>query len=210
MASVVTPLPLRLLTPASWATAALREPLSLLNDHAHLEKKAAVNALDLLSRWGSERAPAKWVQRLSAISRDETQHLATVTRLLSRLGGHLTRAHSNPYASQLRSLVRLGTGPGELVDRLLVSALIEARSCERFELLAACDAADVDRDLIKLYAGLCESERGHFRVFVELADLVPDAGDVSVRWSEMLGAEAEILAKQVPGARMHSGWRVAG
>lgn len=202
-----SPLPLRIATPASWASAALRDPLTLLNDHAHLEKKAAVNALDLISRWGSEFAPPRWVQRLSAISRDETQHLATVTRLLSRLGGRLSRAHSNPYAAQLRALVRLGTGPEELVDRLLVSALIEARSCERFELLAECRESDIDPDLVKLYAGLCESERGHFRVFVELAELVPDAGNIAERWSAMLDAEAAVLAKQAPGARMHSGWR---
>jgi tRNA-(ms[2]io[6]A)-hydroxylase len=191
----------------SWALSALREPLVLLNDHAHLEKKAANNALELLSRWPSESPPSKWVQRLSAIARDETQHLSTVTRLLARLGGRFSRAHTNQYASDLRLLVRRGTGPDEVVDRLLISALIEARSCERFELLAACDDVEVDGDLVKLYAGLCESERGHFHVFIELADMVPGAQAVAGRWAQMLDAEAAILKEQAPGARMHSGWR---
>src|SRR3954454_9878136 len=128
-------LPLRDQTPPDWAREVLARPLELLNDHAHLEKKAAANALERLNRWPQPRPPENWVAAMTAVARDEVEHLAVVTRLLARRGGKLTRQHANPYASELHKLVRRGTGPGELVDRLMISALIEARSCERFELL---------------------------------------------------------------------------
>ena len=195
-------LPLRYETPAQWATETLRRPLELLNDHAHLEKKAAANALELLNRWPEPSPPENWVMAMTAISRDEVEHLAVVTRLLSRRGGRLSRQHANPYASELRALVRKGEGRAELVDRLLVSALIEARSCERFELLAE---ASNDAELGKLYRGLWASERGHYLTFLELAGQVQPPDEVASRWDRMLTAEAAIIARQPPGSRMHSG-----
>src|SRR3954453_9851080 len=148
-------LPLRYETPPPWAREALARALERLTDHAPLEKKAAANALELLNRWPEPRPPENWVAAMTAVARDEVEHLATVCRLLARRGGRLTKQHSNRYASDLRALVRQGTGPGELVDRLVVSALIEARSCERFKLLGeACD----DAELRKLYRGLWASE----------------------------------------------------
>src|SRR6516162_11557417 len=92
-------LPLRFHTPLRWADEALRAPLAVLNDHAHLEKKAASNALELLNRWPEPSPPENWVAAMTAVSRDEVEHLAVVCRLLARRGGRLTRQHSNPYAS---------------------------------------------------------------------------------------------------------------
>src|SRR5277367_5780072 len=97
-------LPLKYETPASWAHGVLSKPLELLNDHAHLEKKAAANALELLNRWPEPNPPENWVTAMTAIARDEVDHLATVTRLLARRGGRLTRQHGNPYASALHQL----------------------------------------------------------------------------------------------------------
>lgn len=196
-------LPLRYATPGRWASDVLAHPLELLNDHAHLEKKAAANALELLNRWPEPRPPENWVAAMTAVARDEVEHLATVCRLLARRGGRLTRQHSNPYASELRALVRQGTGRGELVDRLMVSALIEARSCERFKLLG--EACADDTVLRKLYRGLWASEHGHFRTFVQLAEGIEPAEEVARRWGEMLDAEARIIRGQPRGPRMHSG-----
>src|SRR6266705_6927225 len=137
-------LPLRYLTPPRWAAAVLADPLELLNDHAHLEQKAATNALELLNRWPAPRPPENWVAAMTAVARDEVEHLAVVCRLLSRRGGRLTKSHANPYASELHKLVRRGQGTSELVDRLMISSLIEARSCERFALLA--EAVDQDNE----------------------------------------------------------------
>jgi tRNA-(ms[2]io[6]A)-hydroxylase len=211
-------LPLRYATPASWAQEVLQKPLDLLNDHAHLEKKAATNALELLNRFPEPNPPENWVTAMTAVARDEVEHLAVVSRLLARRGGKLSRQHRNEYASRLRDLVRMGTGPGELVDRLMISALIEARSCERFKLLAeACDpstsstrlnspkSGQGDKELAKLYRGLWASEHGHYRTFIQLAEQIQPEKLVAKRWDEMLDAEAEIIERQPPGPRMHSG-----
>jgi len=189
-------------TPGQWAPSALTDPLALLNDHAHLEKKAAANALELLNRWPDPTPPESWVRAMTSVARDEVEHLAVVTRLLARRGGRLTKTHQNAYAAQLREHVRAGRGPEELVDRLMVSALIEARSCERFALLAdACE----DETLAKLYGGLFASEAGHYKVFIELAGQVLPQKQVEKRWQEWLKCEAAIIRNQPPGSRIHSG-----
>jgi tRNA-(ms[2]io[6]A)-hydroxylase len=197
-------LPLRYQTPPAWATAVLREPLALLNDHAHLEKKAAGNALELLNRWPEPNPPENWVSAMTAVARDEVEHLALVCRLLARRGGKLTKQHRNEYAMELRQHVRSGKGKEELVDRLMISALIEARSCERFKLLA--EATADDSELQKLYKGLWASEHGHYRTFIQLAEQIMPARDVRERWNEMLDLEAQIAAQQSSGPRMHSGF----
>src|SRR4051794_16313442 len=198
-------LPLRYRTPASWAAGVLERPLELLNDHAHLEKKAATNALELLNRWPESSPPENWVTAMTAVARDEVEHLAVVTRLLARRGGKLTKSHSNPYASALHQLVRKGRGTEELVDRLMISSLIEARSCERFKLLA--EAVQDDAELRKLYRGLWASEHGHYLSFIQLAEELQPQGVVAKRWSEMLDSESQIIQSQPPGSRMHSAAR---
>jgi tRNA-(ms[2]io[6]A)-hydroxylase len=196
-------LPLKYVTPSAWAPHVLRDPLSLLNDHAHLEKKAASNALELLNRWPEPRPPENWIAAMTAVARDEVEHLALVCRILSRRGGRLTKSHSNPYASALHELVRKGGGPMELVDRLLVSSLIEARSCERFHLLG--DACNEDDELRKLYRGLWASEHGHYKTFLQLAAEIRPPDEVESRWQQMLDDEAAIISRAAPGPRMHSG-----
>ncbi len=195
-------LPLLYKTPATWASTVLQQPLELLNDHAHLEKKAAANALELLNRWPEPSPPENWVAAMTAVARDEVEHLAVVCRLLARRGGRLTKSHANPYASALHKLVRRGQGTSELVDRLMISSLIEARSCERFALLGnACE----DPELQKLYKGLWASEHGHYKTFLQLAEQLQPAKEVAQRWQEMLDAESAIMQIQLPGPRMHSG-----
>jgi tRNA-(ms[2]io[6]A)-hydroxylase len=180
----------------------LVEEGALLSDHAYLEKKAASNALELLNRWPEPACPADWLPTLAAIANDEAAHLASVIRLLARRDGQLARTHRNPYAGALRELIRKGSGNRELADRLLVSALIEARSCERFEVLSRVSP---DRELARFYRRLCASELGHYRVFLHLARHTVAEPELSSRWRELLEAEAAILARQTPGPRMHSG-----
>lgn len=206
-----TDIPLRCFTPDAWAVGVLRDPMALLSDHAHLEKKAAANALDLFNRWpwtgedSNDRhaaAAAQWVRILAVIARDETEHLALVTRMIAERGGRLIKLHRNSYAVELRQLVRLGQGTDELADRLMVSALIEARSCERFDVLAR---NAVDPALARLYRGLYASEHGHYHHFLDLASLVIPEDALNQRWPALLDAEAEIIGRQPPGPRMHSG-----
>jgi tRNA 2-(methylsulfanyl)-N6-isopentenyladenosine37 hydroxylase len=195
-------LPLLSRTPASWAKAVLAEPLALLADHAFLEKKAALNAIQLLERWPNQWLPG-WVETMTSVARDEAAHLAQVTRLLIKRGGRLERGHKNPYANALREMVRKGTVVPEALDRLFVSALIEARSCERFAVLA--EAAE-DPELAAFYKALFSSELGHFKIFLRLAHKLENKSVVEERWREFLSAEAVILAKQAPGPRVHSGY----
>ena len=172
----------------------------MLVDHAFLEKKAANNAMELMTRWPNDWTPG-WVETMTAVARDETAHLAQVVRLLMKRGGRLERVHKNPYANALRLLVRKG-GTGEVLDRLFVSALIEARSCERFAVLAA---ASRDDELAAFYKALFSSELGHYKVFLRLAHKIAGRKVADVRWQEMLAEEARILAEQEPGPRIHSG-----
>lgn len=204
MRSSKHPLPLRHSTPHAWAPQALREPLALLSDQAYLEKKAANNALEFLNLWPSGKPPAHWLSSVAAIAADETAHLKMVLRLLEKKGGTLSQAHKNPYALDLRKRIRTGKGNQELMDRLLVSALIEARSCERFERLAeACS----DHELTKFYEGLIESENGHYRLFIEMAKKVAPSHEVEIRWDQLLDAEAKVIQSQPTGPRIHSGFQ---
>lgn len=197
-----TALPLLWSTPVAWTQQVLADPLALLNDHAHLEKKAATNALELLNRWPEPAPPENWVKVMTAVARDEVEHLAVVVRILARRGGELTRTHRSPYASELRELVRLGEGPSELIDRLMVSALIEARSCERFTLLAQHND---DKELAQLYESLYASEAGHYQLFIGMAREVPLAKGIDDRWQTMLEEESAIIQRQPIGPCIQSG-----
>jgi tRNA 2-(methylsulfanyl)-N6-isopentenyladenosine37 hydroxylase len=94
-------LPLLHLTPPEWASAVLESPLELLNDHAHLERKAATNALDLLPRWPQSQSPKRWVQVMTGVAKDEIAHFSIVVKLLEKRGGELTRTHINSSCPRL-------------------------------------------------------------------------------------------------------------
>src|SRR5262245_51612709 len=110
-------LPLRWKTPVRWTETALSDPLALLGDQAHLEKKAAVNAVELLDRWPTPAVPEEWSEALSGVVRDEAAHLREAVRLLTSRGQKLDRVHRNDYAADLHKLVRRGQAWLELLDR---------------------------------------------------------------------------------------------
>jgi tRNA 2-(methylsulfanyl)-N6-isopentenyladenosine37 hydroxylase len=194
-------------TPEGWAEMALRDPLSLMNDHAYVQKKATTNALELMNRWPTPTCVDEWSLTLASIASDEASHLNSVLKMLAERGGQLERTHRNDYANRLRLHVRKGRGIEELVDRLLISALIEVRSCERFELLAAF-FRDRDKALHRFYHRLGASELGHYHVFLRLAGLAISSAAVQERWREMLEFEAAAMVAQPPGPRIHSGWEL--
>jgi tRNA-(ms[2]io[6]A)-hydroxylase len=194
-------LPLYSRTPLAWGRSVLADPLALLGDHAFLEKKAANNAMELMTYWPGDWL-AGWVESMTSVARDEAAHLAQVIRILIRRGGRLPRVHKNSYANSLRLLVRKGEA-AEIIDRLFVSALIELRSCERFAVLAE---ASEDAELSAFYGALHASEMGHYKLFLKLAHKIGPKAATAARWEQMLAAEARILAEQPPGPRIHSGW----
>ncbi len=195
--------PLLVMTPPEWGVIALADPEKLLNDHAHLERKAALNVLELMLRGNMLEDRGEWSRVLAGVALDEAKHLSRVLRIMERRGWSMTQKHRNPYARQLRDLVRIGDGERELLDRLLVSALIEIRSCERF-----CVLGEVTQDveLRNLYRSLHASERGHYHVFLKLSGLVAPDTDVTERWNFFLNEESRIIQAQPPDATMHSGW----
>ncbi len=195
-------LPLHYATPEHWAERVLQAPLELLYDHAYLERKAANNALELLNRCTDLTALPQWAVTLAHLAQDETSHLYLVLQLIARRKGVLPRTHRNPYASELRRTVRIGQGKYELLDRLLISALIEARSCERFWLLGE---SATDKDLQRMYRSLFASEAGHYKTFLNLAETLLEEEIVGARWSELLAIEAEIIQKQPQQPTLHSG-----
>jgi tRNA 2-(methylsulfanyl)-N6-isopentenyladenosine37 hydroxylase len=195
-----TPAVLRLTasTVPAWTESALDRLDELLVDHAHCEKKAAGTALALLFRYPRR---AFLFEPLSRLAREELVHFEEVLRVLRERGIPFGPLRPSPYAGRLRALVR-SAEPGRLVDTLLCSALIEARSCERFRLLAE---AVPDAGLRALYGGLRASEARHHRVYLRLAaELLPPAA-LRERLAVLADGEARVLGGLAPGARMHAG-----
>jgi tRNA-(ms[2]io[6]A)-hydroxylase len=184
-------------TQPSWTARALAGLDELLVDHAHCEKKAAGMAVSLIFRYAQRFF---LLEPLSRLAREELAHFEEVLRLLEVRGIPFRSLRASPYAGRLRRCLR-GTEPGRLVDVLLCSALIEARSCERFKLLAEAVA---DTELAGFYRGLLVAEARHHQIYVELALQAAPAPAVRARLRELAAREAEILASVPPRARMHA------
>jgi tRNA 2-(methylsulfanyl)-N6-isopentenyladenosine37 hydroxylase len=169
----------------------------VLLDHAHCEKKAAGTAMNLIFAYVDR---VELVKQLSAIVVEELDHFRQVIDLLAARGVPFRRLTPSSYGALLNELVRKQE-PHKAVDRLLVAALIEARSCERFALLK--DGLG-DRELAGFYAGLFESEARHHADYVELARLFAPVHEVRRRLDELAYAEAEIIQRPDGPPRMHS------
>jgi tRNA-(ms[2]io[6]A)-hydroxylase len=164
-----TMLCLKVPTDGAWATTAMGDVDAVLVDHAYCELKAASNALSLAARHLQD---AHLARTLSDLAREEIDHFQRVLAILASRGVALGPPPVDTYAADLRRMTNeLPRDPGvtPLVDRLLVGALIEARSCERFQLLAEAARAGRDADLHALWGELLASEARHYRTFVELA-----------------------------------------
>jgi tRNA-(ms[2]io[6]A)-hydroxylase len=192
-------LPLRPSSDA-WVAAALDDLETLLVDHAHCERKAAATALKLIARYGDR---PRIVHELSRLAREELVHFERVVAHLEKRGSQLRALPSAGYAAALLDLV----DPSErLRDELLVCALIEARSCERFVRLASA-AAERAPELAAFYAELAQAEARHESLYVELAqtETAHDARAISARLAELARLEGEIVHRPAQPLRMHAG-----
>jgi tRNA-(ms[2]io[6]A)-hydroxylase len=156
-------------TDEAWVEAALRDLDGVLVDHAHCEMKAASNALSLVARHPESAA---LVRALTELAREEIEHFQRMLALLEARSLSLGSPPVDDYAASLRSAAQADSrGPklGPLVDRLLVGALIEARSCERFKLLANALERAGEREVGTFYTELLAAEARHYRTFVDLA-----------------------------------------
>jgi tRNA-(ms[2]io[6]A)-hydroxylase len=193
---------LALLTPTDprWVDAALADLPSLLSDHAHCEIKAAHSALSLVARYAGE-VPAL-VAPLTELAREETEHFAMVHQRLVARSLTMALPASDPYVARLSDAARSNRHDGcpPLLDKLLVAALIEGRSCERFGLLARSlpDAALAD-----FYRGLMASEAQHFTLFSSLAAECFGRAESRTRLAILAQREAEIIASLPLGPQVH-------
>jgi tRNA-(ms[2]io[6]A)-hydroxylase len=169
----------------------------VLIDHAHCEKKAAGTALNLIFAY-VDRLPL--VRELTPIVNEELAHFRLVLDLLEERGMRFRRLVPSSYGRKLNDLVRKQE-PGKAIDRLLVAALIEARSCERFCLLR--DRLQ-DKQLAEFYGSLYASEARHHAVYVDLAKLFGAEDDIRARLEELSAAEAAIIDEGDDLARVHS------
>jgi tRNA 2-(methylsulfanyl)-N6-isopentenyladenosine37 hydroxylase len=184
-------------TCSEWIEQALGNLDLILLDHSHCERKAAGVALNLMFRYPSY---TPLVRQLTAIAKEELEHFEQVNQWLDRRGIALAPLAAPPYGQKLKSQIR-SQEPERLLDLLLVSALIEARSHERLGLLGThCP----EPELGKFYRGLMASEARHYGIYWVLADHYFDREIVQQRLDELATFESEILANLYPYPRIHS------
>jgi tRNA-(ms[2]io[6]A)-hydroxylase len=187
---------LRAPTPPRWVEDAVSHLPELLLDHANCEKKAASTALALMFAYAEDRP---LVLALARLAREELRHFEQVVRAMSALGVGLARQRPGRYAQQLRSALR-SSDPSRKLDLLLAAALIEARSAERFQLLAP----RVPGPLARLYQELASAEARHFELYTGFArDLAP--AEWQARLGELAVREAELVTTAGHMLRFHSG-----
>jgi len=199
-------------TPGAWVSAALEDLDALLCDHATLELKAAQQAQKLIFRYGAARDTRagnrdaafrhRLLHRMSRLAREELRHFEQVVALLQRRGGTYRAVSPSRYAAGLHALAR-GGDPGALVDALIIGALIEARSCERFFSLLE-PLATVDAELAGFYASLLRAEARHFEDYLALARSV-DPDGVDDRIETFRQRDAELVLGADSELRFHSG-----
>lgn len=187
-------------TSPAWVDRAVQELPILLLDHASCEKKAASTALSLMFRYPHVEA-LSW--RMSRLAREELRHFEQVQKILSQRGIVFQPLKPSRYAEGLRKHLRT-RDPARLMDLLVVGAFIEARSCERFSLLAP----RLDAELGKFYSGLLAAEARHFRQYLGLAaslDADPGARAVRERIAFFGPIEARLCTDPDTQFRFHSG-----
>jgi tRNA-(ms[2]io[6]A)-hydroxylase len=192
--------PLLVPTPERWFDVAADRWRELLVDHANCEKKAASTALSVLFTYAEDRPLAESMSRLA---REELRHFEQVQRLMTQLHVPFQRMSPARYAEGLRKAMRRDE-PARLIDLLVCGALIEARSCERFERLAP----RLESPLQEFYAGLCASEARHRLLYLRLAEerSKPEIdADHSIALKRFAEIEAELVTAPDPQFRFHSG-----
>ncbi len=190
---------LRLPTDPRWVNIAEKNLEDILVDHAYCEQKAASACISLIVSYPDKTAV---VEELTPVVAEEWEHFSRVLEQLQKRGYKLGNQRKDEYVLALnKCMLKGGSREQQLVERLLVNALIEARSCERFKLLST---SIEDEELREFYHELMISEAGHYKNFLSLAKRYMDEEKVMIRWRELLLEEANIMDKlAVRNDRMH-------
>ena len=186
-------------TPDAWVEEACRRLPEMLLDHANCELKAASTALGFLYRYPDRAALA---QRMSRLAREELRHFEQVRKIMDEMEVPFERLSASRYAGGLRDVAR-DDEPYRLLDMLLIGAIIEARSCERF----AKVAPRLPQRLKKFYLGLLASEARHFEHYIAFAksECGVSEDEIDARLAELKEIEAALVTEPDPQFRFHSG-----
>ncbi|MGK0420442.1 MAG: tRNA-(ms[2]io[6]A)-hydroxylase [Polaribacter sp.] len=185
-------------TETSWADIAKVNLEQILTDHAFLEQKAASNAVSIIINYSEE---TELVKEMSNIAIEEMQHFKMVHLLMVKRGMVLGREQKNDYAIRLQKFFnKTKDRKNALVQRLLIAALIEARSCERFKVFAENME---DEELSKFYQNLMVSEANHYTTFLKFARAYEDRKIVDEKWNALLAFEAEMMRERGNVAKIH-------
>ncbi|RYZ48221.1 MAG: tRNA-(ms[2]io[6]A)-hydroxylase [Proteobacteria bacterium] len=196
MAIFLDKLPLRAATPDAWIPVVLADFPAFLQDHASCEKKAAANAMAFVGRWSDREV---LVEPMICLAKEEFQHFHEVYRVLHKRGIPLGTTEKDPYVVGLLKQARHGDEE-HFLDRLIIAALIEARSCERFCLLAE---GLHDEDMKSFYARLAREEAGHHKIFLRIARHYFEEKEVETRLDQFLDIEAKVMLSTPLRAAVH-------
>jgi tRNA-(ms[2]io[6]A)-hydroxylase len=190
---------LHLPTDPRWVNLTTISLQDILTDHAYCEQKAATSCISLIQRYPDK---TELVNELSPIVTEEWGHFRLVLQELRKRNLYLGKQRKDEYVNKLLQFeVKGGREEDRLLDKLLICALIEARSCERFKRLSEGLNDDY---LCNFYRRFMESEAGHYVTFIELAETYIDKEKVRKRWNEWLAYEAEVIQQlEARGDRMH-------
>ncbi len=185
-------------TTTSWAEIAKDDLQQILTDHAYAEQKASSSAIGIILNYSED---TKLVKELLAISIEELEHFKMVHDLMTKRGLVLGRARKNEYALHIHKFfAKTPNRTDALVQRLLVAALIEARSCERFKVFSENLE---DKELSDFYKELMISEANHYTTFLGFAREYQDAEIVNKKWNALLEYEAEFMKNRGTQATVH-------
>lgn len=187
---------LKAATNPEWALIAAAHTNEILIDHAHCEKKAAAFAMVMIQKYPQR---SRLVTEMIELAKEELEHFETVHRFILQRGLALSHDRGNTYAKQLHAHISK-TEPDHLLDLLIVGALIEARSCERFSLLAECIE---DKELATFFTSLLASEAGHYRTYTDIAREYFPIAKVKKRLTELSEIEGEIVRNLKNKPTMH-------
>lgn len=190
---------LKLVTDPRWVDLAEKSMEEILTDHAFCEQKAATTCISIIQRYAEKE---RLVEELAPIVTEEWGHFRQVLAEMNKRGLKLGKQRKDVYVNRLFDNEKKGGHEDErLLDKLLISALIEARSCERFKRLS--EGLD-DPYMRDFYRKFMESEAGHYTLFIELAEHYLPREKVRKRWAEWLAYEAEIMEElELRGDRVH-------
>jgi tRNA-(ms[2]io[6]A)-hydroxylase len=182
--------------PPDWLPRVLANLPAVLVDHAHLERKAATTALNL----EKYRDLYNRVEELNAIAIEELQHFQLVLDLLKRRGIPFSQPYPSRWITGLMRTVRNGQRP-QVIDHLMCCALIEGRSCEKFQVLASA-LKPIDADLAQFYASLVESEGNHYATYILMARAIDDA-ETERRLDYYLDLDSKLILEANPYPMLH-------